>query len=113
MENRLCLNKRPVYELPNEVLVGLYQDITGRKVLMPNFEPDLCLNLWGNVGTLRQKCESSNQLWIKTDNNELRNFIINYDYKSRLSKITNAYSLSVNLFKKIILEEFYEVKYGE
>ena len=51
MENRLELNKRPVYELPDEIVVGLYmknyQDV--------DFNPDLCLCVWGagNCGKQR------------------------------------------------------------
>ena len=45
MENRLELNKKPKYELSDEVLVGEYR----RGAKIPNFEPDICINTWGDI----------------------------------------------------------------
>ena len=45
MENRLELNKKIRYELPDEVIVGEYRyskDIKGYNE--PSFEPDICIN---------------------------------------------------------------------
>lgn len=74
MENRLCLNKRPVYELPDEVMVGQY-DYRKNKPTIPNFEPDICLCVWGAVGKLSKPKENAKQIWVKADNEELINFI--------------------------------------
>ena len=47
MENRLGLNKRPKYELPNEVIIKSYK----RNYSNISFEPDLCIVQWGrNLG---------------------------------------------------------------
>lgn len=108
MENRLCLNKRPVYELPDEVLVGEYR----RGVKMPNFEPNICINTWGDV-RVKNPEETVIQLWIKTENKELLEFIKVFNFEDRVNRIGNAYRISKNNFKKIILEEFYGVKYGK
>ena len=105
VENRLCLNKRPVYELPDEVIVGRYM----KKTQEPNFEPDLCIGGWGVgcFGKLYNKKETSNQIWIKSNNSELLYFIENYNWRKHLNNISSAF-LSTTTFKKIILEEFYK-----
>lgn len=108
MENRLELNKRVKYELPNEVLVGLYD----RGYAKPNFKPDLCISAFGTIG-IREPEKTVTQIWVKSDNEELIDFIKSFDFSSVIKKIGNAYRLSINTFKKIILEEFYEVKNGE
>ena len=108
MENRLCLNKRVVYELPDEVLVGLYD----RGYVKPDFEPDLCLSAFGDI-RMREPEQTVTQLWIKTENKELLEFIKVFNFEDRVNRIGNAYRMSKNNFKKIILEEFYGVKNGE
>ena len=108
MENRLELNKRVVYELPDEVLIGLYD----RGYVKPNFEPDLCLSSFGTI-KVREPEQTVTQLWIKTENKDLLEFIKNFDFNNKVKRIGNAYRMSKNNFKKILLEEFYGVKYGE
>ena len=50
MENRLCLNKRPKYELPDEVIIGSYHYSKNEKRYNePDFEPDICINAWGDI----------------------------------------------------------------
>ena len=112
VENRLCLNKRVVYELPDEVLVGEYRrrpDI--KKCKTPNFKPDICLNTKYKIETGEKK-SNSDQIWIKTDNSELIGFIKEYDFSSKIISMSIKH-LYVWKFKKIILEEFYGVKNGE
>ncbi len=110
MENRLELNKKPVYELPNEVLVKSYT----KNISAPDFEPDLCLNAWGrNSGKVYNKGATVSQIWIKTDNKELIEYIKNTNWKSKIPPVSDMYRLDIWKFKKIILEEFYGVKYGE
>ena len=111
MENRLGLNKRPKYELPDEVLVDRYDRYLDKKGILPDFEPDICITAFGNIKLVeaRRTCE---QIWVKTDNKKLIDFIENFDFESRLNKIT-VFRLNLWRFKKIILEEFYGVKYGE
>ena len=108
MENRLCLNKRVVYELPDEVLVGLYD----RGYVKPNFKPDLCLSSFGTI-KVREPEQTVTQLWIKTENKDLLEFIKNFDFNNKVKRAGMTYRISKNNFKKIILEEFYGVKYGE
>ncbi len=112
MENRLELNKRPVYELPDNVLVDRYDRYLDKKGILPKFEPDVCITAFGSIKESEAK-KTVEQIWVKTDNRELINFIKDFDFESRLNKITNAYRLNKWLFKKIILEEFYGEKYGE
>lgn len=107
MENRLELNKKPRYELPDEVLVGLYMN----KYQKVNFEPDVCLCVWGvSVGKLSKPREYAKQIWVKTDNEELINFIKRYNWNKEAHKMT-APNLNMWRFKKIILEEYYGGKY--
>lgn len=49
------------------------------------------------------------QIWIKTDNSELINFIKDYDWNNLYSKISVPYIPTWRV-EKIILEEFYGVK---
>lgn len=106
MENRLHLNKKPEYILPDEVIVDEYKRMkTGDYV--PSFTPDIALTAFGSIRIKKPKATNS-QIWIKTNNKELLNFIKEYDWESKLNKITNAYSLGLWKFKKILLEEFYK-----
>lgn len=112
MENRLELNKRPVYELPDEVVVGEYRmrpDI--KRCKTPDFEPDICLNSKYNV-KVSNKGNASDQIWIKSDNNRLIEYIKKCDFNKHLNSVSIKH-LYLWKFKKIILEEFYGVKYGE
>ena len=112
MENRLCLNKKPKYELPKDVKVGFYNKYNDvERCLIPRFIPDICLNTWGDMSIGEIK-SSSRQIWIKTENKELLDFIKNNNWSKYLQYTTYKY-INVWLFKKIILEEFYGVKYGE
>lgn len=115
MENRLELNKKPVYELPDEVIIELYEyqkkDLSRNKI--PNFEPDVCLNIFGCLGVKEAKA-TAGQYWIKSSNNELIDFIRKYNFEKLVkNKITNAYTLPLWQLKKIILEEFYGDKNGK
>ena len=109
MENRLCLNKRPTYKLPDNVMVGNY-DWRRNKPTIPNFEPDICINIFGCLG-VKEPRATAGQYWIKSNNKELLRFIENYDFEKLVkNKITNAYTLPLWQLKKILLEEFYGVK---
>ena len=113
MENRLCLNKKPKYELPDEVIVCEYtysRDI--KRYREPNFEPDICINNWGDIlGEVIPKKSKALQIWIKTDNKELIDFISNFNWYSVCPNSVNATPvLNLWKFKKIILEEFYNKK---
>ena len=111
MENRLELNKRPTYELPGEVLIDTYsRNKNGDKI--PSFNPDLCITSYGSI-KIKEKKETFEQIWIKTDNVELLNYIKTTDFEKKIGRTTNAYRLHLWRFKKIILEEFYGVKYEE
>ena len=106
MENRLCLNKKPKYELPDEVIVGEY--IYSK---YPDFEPDLCINNFPRNFKIDKKERTVKQLWIKTDNKKLISFIINYNWNNTVISTTSSVRhLTLPLFKKIILEEFYNEK---
>ena len=113
MENRLCLNKRPKYELPNEVIIGFYNKRNNKPSIIPDFKPDICINSWGVIG-IKEKKTTSRQYWIKTDNKKLIYFIESYNFDDIYKKkITNSGELPLWKFKKILLEEFYGVKNGE
>lgn len=111
MENRLELNKKPKYELPDEVEVGLYV----RHKKEPPFKPDICItNYARNIKIDTVVGRTVEQIWIKTNNKELLEFIYSFNWNSVIkSAITSARHLTLPLFKKVLLEEFYEVKYGE
>lgn len=109
MENRLYLNKRPTYELPDEVIIGEYIKRPNVKhCRTPNFKPDICLNTKYKIETGEKK-SSSDQIWIKTDNLKLIEFIKEYDFSSKVISMSIKH-LYMWKFKKIILDEFYNKK---
>lgn len=107
MENRLELNKRPVYELPDkDVLIKSYKR-NYSNITNISFEPDLCIVQWGrNLGEECKKGSHLKELWIKSDNVDLIEFVKSYNFKKLRANAPN-YELAINDFKKIILEEFY------
>lgn len=112
MENRLELNKKKVYELPDNTKVQVYQssDKVKRLNITPDFEPDICLKGWGSVWDIEECRKSNYQIWVKSDNKELIEFIKRYNI---IRRGVSAQSINVYQVKKIILEEFYKVKHGE
>lgn len=112
MENRLELNKKPIYELPDEVIIGEYMYNKDKKRYRePNFEPDICINSWGDIlGEVIPKKSKALQIWIKTDNKELIDFISNFNWYSVCPSHNNSPVLAKWKFKKIMLEEFYNKK---
>lgn len=109
MENRLELNKKPAYELPDEVLVKSYK----RNYSNISFEPDICIVQWGrNLGEECKKGSHLKELWIKSSNVDLVEFIKSYNFRKLRANAPN-YELAISDLKKILLKEFYEVKYGE
>ena len=106
IENRLCLNKKNKYELPDNTRIQVYQ--SSKKVkrlnITPSFEPDICLKGWGNVWQVEEREKSNYQIWIKSDNKDLLRFIMKYKIRKRG---VSALSINVHQIKKIILEEFY------
>lgn len=111
MENRLELNKRPTYELPGEVLLGQWVRGDDRPSRTPDFEPDLCLNNYQKI-CIDKKDAYMKQIWIKTDNKDLIDFIKKYEWGNSYNKISTPYIAEWRM-RKILLEEFYGVKYGE
>jgi hypothetical protein len=107
MENRLELNKKPTYELPNDVIVSDYR----RGVKKPNFKPDICITYRGSIG-VAEADKHHKQIWIKTENKDLLDFIKDYNWKNA-SKSLSTPDFNLSKFKKILLEEFYGVKDGE
>lgn len=106
MENRLELNKKPRYELPDEITVGLYD----RGYHCPDFEPDICISAFGTIG-IREAKQTVTQIWVKSNNKELIEFIRNFRFLNVIKKAGTTYRMSINQFKKIILEEYYGGKY--
>ena len=116
MENRLELNKKPKYELPDEVIIEEYRkrpDV--KRCKTPDFEPDLIMGNVGAgcVGMFYSDYKVSNHICIKTNNKELLNFIKKYDWKNVSVTSNGLLCLTLSKLKKILLEEFYGVKYGE
>lgn len=107
MENRLCLNSRPIYELPNEIEIGLYMKQRGRSLIEPNFEPDICINAFGSR-CVAEKKSFMHQIWIKTSNDKLIRFVKEYKF-NKINSLTKD-NLPLWKVKKIILEEFYNKK---
>lgn len=107
MENRLMLNKKPKYELPDDVLVGLYV----RHKKEPSFKPNVCITNYARNIKIDTVGRTVEQIWIKTNNKELLEFIYSFNWNSAIkSAITSARHLTLPLFKKILLEEFYKDK---
>lgn len=109
MENRMNLNKKKIYELPDEVLIKNY-GWRRKNPSIPNFEPDICVGAWGSpIGQTQEKASKTSQIWIKTDNKDLINFIKEFDFESYIKGIGSK-KIECWKFKKIILEEFYNKK---
>lgn len=108
MENRLYLNNKPKYELPDEVVIGEYRK--GYKT--PNIEPDIVLSCYGTV-SVDKKYRTTTQLWIKSTNKDLLYFLSKYNFKESFSTTISRMRFNSWRLKKIILEEFYGVKHGE
>ena len=108
MENRLELNKKPKYELLDNTFIKRFDSYSYKKYgVIPEFEPDLCINAWGDIlGEKLKKCSKSKELWIKTDNKKLITFLESLDYY-KYSPSSGTPYLSAYKLKKIILEEFY------
>ena len=109
MENRLCLNKKKVYELPNEVIVEEYRYAKSKRDYKePKFEPDICITNYGSIGCdVKKRC--CQQLWVKSDNKELIDFINTTDWSMKANRYVSP-KIQLWKFKKIILEEFYGIK---
>lgn len=90
MENRINLNKKIKYELPDEIVVGEYFRFRDREKI-PTFNPDICLTSYGSIKVSNAK-EACHQIWIKTDNKDLINFIEGFDFEKELFRITNTYA---------------------
>lgn len=106
MENRLELNKRPTYELPDEVLLGQYTRSNKKEDTVPEFEPDVIICNWGAIRIAEKKKATAKQLWIKSDNKKLLNFIKEYDWKNCTSDIGTPF-IGLPKFKQILLKEYY------
>ena len=104
MENRLCLNKKPTYELPDEVIIGVYENRPYPKYLEPKWIADIAINNIMNPKSCIPKT-FNREIWIKTDNKDLIEFIKKYDWDVNQSMTFN--SITKTDVEKIILEEFY------
>lgn len=102
------LNKKPVYELPDEIVIEEYR----KDYKTPNITPDIVLSCYGSI-SIDKQYRTTTQLWIKTDNSDLLEFIKTYNFKKKLSLTIGSPRFNSWRLKKIILEEFYEVKHGE
>lgn len=110
MENRLCLNKKPVYNLPDEVVVGEYRRYYDK---IPFNNPDLCIGSFGVgcLGKIYNPCSVGMEIWIKTKNTDLLDFIKKYDFKKIITNTgTSKRCITLIDIKKILLEEFYNKK---
>lgn len=85
MENRLCLNKKPVYELPGDVMIGQYTRRNKKEDVVPNFEPDICISAFGTIG-IREAKQTVTQIWVKSNNKELIEFIRNFRFLNVIKK---------------------------
>ena len=108
MENRLELNKKPIYELPDEIKTGQWVRGDDRPSRTPDFKPDLCLNNYQKI-KFDKKDNYIKQIWIKSTNKELLDFIKEYNWNNLYNKISTPYIAEWRL-RKIILEEFYNKK---
>ena len=112
MENRLRLNKKKTYKISDEVIIGEYRDrLDTKQKLIPKFEPDVVIASKYNI-RISSKYKTKNQIWVKSENKELLDFIKKYNFNNTRS-ISDNNNLSITRLKKIILEEFYGVKNGK
>lgn len=105
------LNKRPKYELPDEVIVSEYR----KHYKTPNFIPDISIGNFGVgcTGKIYLPKSVSKEIWVKSSNDKLLQFIKNYDFTLKNSgTATSNRGLKLMDFKKIILEEFYNKQEG-
>ena len=78
--NNKYLNSKPVYDIPEDVQVGIYRR-GGSKVieLTPGFEPNICINAWGTIRVKEYK-ETAFQICVKTPDDGLLNYLKEYDW---------------------------------
>lgn len=113
MENRLMLNKKPVYSLPKDVEMTTYEYSTdAKRYREPKFVPDICLCVWGNVGRIEEYKKSTKQVCIKANDDKLIEFIKGYDWTTKANK-TATHNLNIWQIKKVIMEEYYAEKNDE
>ena len=110
MENRLCLNKKKIYELPDEVMIGWYRRYYN---MIPFENPDLCIGGFGKgcLGRVYTPKSVAMEIWVKTDNKELIEFLKAYNFEeNKTNTSTSKRCITLDEVKKIILEEFYNKK---
>ena len=110
MENRLELNKKPKYELPDNTHIVSYVNMKNRTRNI-DFNYDVAITSMVNY-IPSKNFDGKYAILIKTDNEDLINFILNYDFNSvrRNNNIGARKGLKSSEVKKIILEEFYKDK---
>lgn len=111
MENRLCLNSVPTFDLPSEIeVVEIIRSINRYRV--PDIKPNIRLNVFGKpFKVLDADKQRSNEVWFITENKELLDFISTYDWDTAQPATSGGSAgLKIWKIKKIIKEEFYNGK---
>lgn len=116
MENRLCLNSVPKFDLPQEIQIRncnpAHPSQKSREEMVEAFgEPTLrMVDTQKPIRVLGEGEQRCIETWIWTNNKELEDWIRAYDWNGAVSSVSGGLgSLKIWKLKKIITEEFYNV----
>lgn len=105
MENRLCLNKKPILKLPNMTIFRVQPSTHNIKEEYKKWNPDIriCSYGAGSIGKVLKDDFKSQEVWIISDNKELIDKIKTFNWREyALNRITGTPSLSQQSIKEEI-----------
>ena len=105
IENRLCLNKKPVLNLPKMTMFRVQPYTHNIEEELKKRKPNVRICTFGanDVGKIVTEGYKSQEVWIITDNKVLIDRLLSFDWRSyALSKITGTPSLTQQSIKEEI-----------
>lgn len=105
MENRLCLNKKPVLKLPNMTMFRVQPSTHNIEEEYKKWKPSirLCSYGAGSIGKILKDEFKSQEIWIISDNEELIEKIKSFNWREyALNKKVGTPSLSQKSVKEEI-----------
>ena len=105
MENRMVLNKRPVYELPDMIMFRVQPSTHNIEEEYKKWKPDIriCSYGAGSVGKILKDDYKSQEIWIISDDNRLIEKINSFNWREyALNKKVGTPSLSQQSIKEEI-----------
>ena len=105
MENRLCLNNKPILKLPNMTMFRVQPSTHNIEDEYDKWSPDIriCSYGAGSVGKILKDDFKSQEIWIISKNKELIEKIKSFNWREyALKRITGTPSLSQQSVKEEI-----------